>query len=71
VNVIRPVFADGSDLVATATVAHLGRKLAIASTEIVGADGKTVALATGTTSLGEAAELRAAEATGVLSFESA
>jgi len=60
-NIIRPAFPDGSELLATATVIHSGRKLAIASTEVVGADGKTVAIATGTTMLGEAAAARAAE----------
>lgn len=57
-NILRPAFPDGSELVATATVIHSGRKLAIASTEVVGAEGKTVAIATGTTMLGEAAGLR-------------
>ncbi len=59
-NVIRPVFPDGTDLTATATVVHAGRNLAIANTEIVAANGKTVALATGTTALGDAASARAA-----------
>ena len=61
-NVIRPVFPDGTDLTATATVVHAGRNLAIANTEIVAANGKTVALATGTTALGDAAAARAAAA---------
>jgi uncharacterized protein (TIGR00369 family) len=60
VNVIRPVFPDGSELTATATVVHAGRNLAIANTEIVAANGKTVALATGTTALGGAAAARSA-----------
>jgi uncharacterized protein (TIGR00369 family) len=57
-NLLRPAFPDGSELVATATVIHSGRKLAIASTEVAGAEGKTVAIATGTTMLGEAAAAR-------------
>ncbi len=61
-NVIRPVFPDGTDLTATATVVHAGRNLAIANTKIVAANGKTVALATGTTALGDAAAARAAAA---------
>jgi uncharacterized protein (TIGR00369 family) len=61
-NVIRPVFPDGTDVTATATVVHAGRNLAIANTEIVAANGKTVALATGTTALGDAAAARAAAA---------
>ncbi len=58
-NMLRPAFPDGSELVATATVVHTGRRLAIASTEVVGGDGKTIAIATGTTMLGEAAAGRA------------
>lgn len=69
-NVLRPTYADGSELVATATVVHAGRKLAIANTEIVGGDGRTVALATGTTALGEAAAARVEEA-AALAFDCA
>jgi len=58
-NLLRPVFPDGSELVATASVIHSGRSLAIASTEIVGGDGRTIAMATGTTMLAEAAADRA------------
>jgi uncharacterized protein (TIGR00369 family) len=61
-NILRPAFPDGTDLVATATVVHAGRKLAIAHTEIMNAEGKPVALASGTTMLGEAAAARADEA---------
>jgi uncharacterized protein (TIGR00369 family) len=64
-NIIRPAFPDGTDLVATATVVHAGRKLAIANTEIVNAEGKVVALASGTTMLGEAAAARADEASAL------
>ena len=54
-NIIRPVMPDGSNLVATGTVLHHGRQLAISSTEVVNDRGKRVAVATGTTMLGAAA----------------
>jgi uncharacterized protein (TIGR00369 family) len=47
VNFLRPVLPDGRDLTARARVVHRGRTLAIANTELSNADGKTVALATG------------------------
>ena len=53
VNYLRPVFADGRDLVATATVAHRGRTLAVANAEIFNADGKKVAVAAGTAMIRE------------------
>jgi uncharacterized protein (TIGR00369 family) len=68
-NIIRPAFPDGDDLVATATVVHAGRKLAIATTEIVSAEGKAVALASGTTMLGDAAAGRDDETAGALAFQ--
>jgi len=49
VNYLRPVFPDGRDLVARARVIHRGRTLAVASAELENADGKPVAVATGTT----------------------
>jgi uncharacterized protein (TIGR00369 family) len=49
VNFVRPVVADGRDLVAHGTVVHRGRTLAVANAELVNADGKVVAVATGTT----------------------
>jgi uncharacterized protein (TIGR00369 family) len=49
VHFVRPVAADGKDLVAHGTVVHRGRTLAVANAELVNADGKTVALATGST----------------------
>jgi uncharacterized protein (TIGR00369 family) len=49
VNFLRPVLPDGRDLTARARVVHRGRTLAIANTELTNADGKTVALATGST----------------------
>lgn len=45
VNFLRPVTADGSDLRATAKILHRGKRIAVASAELTGADGKTVALA--------------------------
>jgi uncharacterized protein (TIGR00369 family) len=47
VNYVRPVFPDGEDLVARARILHSGRTIAIASAELTNAEGKTVALATG------------------------
>ena len=47
VNYLRPVPADGSDLTARGRVEHRGRTLAIGNSQVVGADGKIVALATG------------------------
>ncbi len=52
VNYLRPVYADGRDLVATGTVVHSGRRLAIATAEVLNGDGEQVAIATGTTLLG-------------------
>ena len=51
--------ADGRDLVATGTVVHNGRRLAIATAEVVNADGDRVAIATGTTLLGSSPPPRA------------
>jgi uncharacterized protein (TIGR00369 family) len=48
VNLLRPVQPDLRDLTAAAEVVHRGRTLAIASCRIENADGKPVALATGT-----------------------
>jgi len=47
VNFLRPGIADGRDLVARGTVAHAGRTISVAHSEVVNADGKRVALATG------------------------
>jgi uncharacterized protein (TIGR00369 family) len=46
VNYLRPVFPDGADLTAWATVQHRGRNLAVIGAELV-KDGKQAALATG------------------------
>ena len=50
VNFLRPVPPDGSEMTAVGTVVHRGRQLVIASAE-VSHQGRTVALATGTTAL--------------------
>ena len=52
VNFLRPVPADGRNLVATGTTVHRGRHLVIATADVQDADGRRVAMATGTTALG-------------------
>jgi len=47
INYLRPVFPDGNDLTARARVLHRGRTLVIAAAEVSNAEGKQVALATG------------------------
>jgi uncharacterized protein (TIGR00369 family) len=47
VNYLRPVRPDGRDLVARASIIHSGRTIAVTSSEVENADGKPVALATG------------------------
>jgi uncharacterized protein (TIGR00369 family) len=47
VNYLRPVFPDGEEITARARVRHQGRTLAIAEAELTNAEGKSVALATG------------------------
>jgi uncharacterized protein (TIGR00369 family) len=47
VNFLRPVEADGRDLIARARVEHSGRRLAIANAELFNADDERVAIATG------------------------
>jgi uncharacterized protein (TIGR00369 family) len=44
---LRPVAPDGRDLVARGTVIHRGRSMAIGTSEVFDADGKKVAVATG------------------------
>ena len=51
VNFVRPVRPDGRRLVAHGRVRHAGRTITIAEAEVVSADGKTVALATGSAML--------------------
>lgn len=50
VNLLRPVLPDGEDLVATGSVLHRGRRLAIGTSDVYHA-GKRVAVGTGTTEL--------------------
>jgi uncharacterized protein (TIGR00369 family) len=47
VNYLRPVQPDGRELVARGHVRHAGRSIAVAEAEVLNADEKTVALATG------------------------
>jgi uncharacterized protein (TIGR00369 family) len=47
VNYLRPVFPDGEAIVAKARILHRGRTLAVVTVEIRNAEGKLVALATG------------------------
>jgi uncharacterized protein (TIGR00369 family) len=47
VNYLRPVFPDGNDITARARILHRGRTLVVAAAELTNADGKKVALATG------------------------
>lgn len=49
VHFLRPVPANGAELVARGAVTHRGRSLAVATADVVGADGKKVATATGST----------------------
>ena len=51
VNFLRPAPADGRDLTARGAIAHAGRSLVIANAEVSNADGKTVAMATGSAML--------------------
>jgi acyl-CoA thioesterase len=51
VNFLHQVPADGGELVATGTVVHRGRRLVIATADVVNGQGRRVALATGTTML--------------------
>lgn len=51
VNFLRPVAGDGSMLEARAKVVHRGRSLTVSTAEIIGADGRPVALATGSAAL--------------------
>ncbi|HZD78717.1 MAG TPA: PaaI family thioesterase [Actinomycetota bacterium] len=47
VNFLRPVTADGRDLVARGTVVHRGRRIVVATATVEDADGKRLAMATG------------------------
>lgn len=71
VNYLRPVFPDGEEIVARARVLHRGRTLAIAAAELTNAEGKPVALATGTSMYlpGRAASLSGVDQLGASSEE--
>jgi uncharacterized protein (TIGR00369 family) len=47
VNLLRPVMPDMRDLTAVAEIVHRGRTISIANCRVTNADGKPVALATG------------------------
>jgi uncharacterized protein (TIGR00369 family) len=47
VNYLRPVFPDGEEMTARARILHRGRTLVVAAAELTNAEGKKVALATG------------------------
>lgn len=47
VNYLRPLASDGREASARATVVHAGRRIAVAHAEVQDADGKPIALATG------------------------
>ena len=51
VNFLRPVLPDGRDLVARGRVRHAGRTISIAEADVLNADGKAVAVATGSAML--------------------
>jgi uncharacterized protein (TIGR00369 family) len=48
VNFLRPVFPDGTDLTARATILHRGKSVSVAQCEVTNAEGKRVALGIGT-----------------------
>jgi uncharacterized protein (TIGR00369 family) len=53
VNFLRPVTPDGRELVARATVEQRGRRIAVTTARIDDADGKRVAMATGSAMISE------------------
>jgi uncharacterized protein (TIGR00369 family) len=65
VNYLRPLSSDGREATARGTIAHAGRRIAVAHAEVRDADGKQVALATGSAMIlpGRAASLAAVEDT--------
>ena len=46
-NYLRPLASDGREAVTRGTVMHSGRRIAVANAEVRDADGKQIALATG------------------------
>ena len=63
VNFLRPVLPDGRELQGTASVVHRGRSLAVARADVVNAEGKPVAVATGTALIREGHPWRPEELT--------
>lgn len=61
VNFLRPVIPDGRDLLGRAAIVHRGRTLAVARAEVHNADGKAVAVATGTALIREGSPWRLEE----------
>jgi uncharacterized protein (TIGR00369 family) len=63
VNYLRPLGSDGREATARGTVVHAGRRIAVAHAEVHDADGKHVALATGSAMIlpGRAASLASLE----------
>ena len=63
VNYIRPLASDGREATARGTVMHAGRRIAVAQAEVYDADGRRVALATGSAMirLGRTASLASVE----------
>ena len=51
VNFVRPVAPDGRELHAHGRIRHAGRTIAIAEADVRNADGKVVAVATGSAML--------------------
>ena len=49
VNFLRPLMGDGRLVVAEGIVTHRGRTLAVATADVIGADGKKIASAMGST----------------------
>jgi uncharacterized protein (TIGR00369 family) len=71
VNFLRPVLPDMRDLTAEAELIHRGRSIAIATCRVTNADGKPVALATGSSMYlpGRPADLSGVEQLGSSSDE--
>jgi uncharacterized protein (TIGR00369 family) len=63
INYVRPLPSDGRVAVGRGAVVHLGRRLAVGDSRVLDADGRTVAVATGSAMLlpGRPASLGAAE----------
>ena len=51
VNFLRPALPDGRELRAVGRVRHAGRTIAVAESDVIDADGKAVAVATGSAML--------------------